>query len=289
MIQFLFDSLSLGSLYALIALGIALIFGIMRLINFAFGEIIMVAAYGMLLLSGLPLPAFFLGTVVLAAAFAVATEWIAFRPLRNADPATLLVTSFAVSYLVQHLAVIFSSAEAKAVVTPPSWSASVEILGATVGKIEIATTLAAVLLMAGLTAVLRFTDIGLHMRAAAEDFRMARVLGVRAQRVITVAFAISGVLAGVGAFLYIAKVGTFTPHVGLPLLLPGVVASVLGGLRSLLGAVLGGYLLGMLTVALQVVLPAGLAPFRDALLFSLVIVILLFRPDGMLGGLKERV
>lgn len=289
MIQFAFDSLSLGSFYALMAIGITLIFGIMRLINFAYGEIIMVAAYAMLFLDHLPLPVFFAGTIAAAALFAVVTEWVAFRPLRQADPATLMVTSFAVSFLVQHLAVIFSSAEAKAVVTPSGWQKPLWLAGAVVGRIEVAMTVAAVLLLAGLAALLRFTDLGIQMRAAAEDFRMARMLGVRGQRVISAAFAISGLLAGVGTFLYIAKVGNFTPYVGLPLLLAGVVSSVIGGLGSLLGAVVGGYLLGILTVVLQIVLPAGLAPFRDAFLFSLVIVLLLFRPEGLFGGLRERV
>jgi branched-chain amino acid transport system permease protein len=282
-LQHIIDAISLGSLFALLALGITLVFGIMRLINFAHGEIIMAAAYAMYLFNALPIPLLVIITVLAAVLFALLTERLAFRPLRMADPATLMVTSFAVSFVAQNLATIFSGARAKAVVIPQDWLGSWQILGASVGKLDVVITLTTMILLVGLGALLRYTDLGLQMRAAAEDFRMARLLGVRAQRMIPAGFAISGMLAGVAGFLYLAKVGTFTPLVGLPLLLAAVVSAVVGGLGSLIGAVIGGYLLGAFIVVLQIVLPADLLPFRQALVFSLVLLLLLIKPRGLVA------
>jgi branched-chain amino acid transport system permease protein len=282
-IQHVIDAVSLGSLFALLALGIAVVFGIMRLINFAHGEIIMAAAYAMYLFNALPIPLLVIVTVLAAVLFALLTERLAFRPLRMADPATLMVTSFAVSFIAQNLAIILSGARAKAVVVPQDWLGSWQVLGAYVGKLDFVITLTTIALLIGLAVLLRYTDIGLQMRAAAEDFRMARLLGVRAQRMIPTGFIVSGVLAGIAGFLYIAKVGTFTPLVGLPLLLAAVVSAVVGGLGSLVGAVIGGYVLGVFIVVLQIVLPANLLPYRQALVFTLVLLLLLIRPRGLMS------
>ena len=289
MLQILFDAVALGSLFALVALGIALIFGIMGLINFAHGEIIMVAAYVMLAAHSLPLPLFIFVTVAAAALFAIATERIAFRPLRGADPVTLLVTSFAISYLVQNIALLGVSARAKAVSIPLSWLNTWDFAGARIDYLDAAVIIACLVLLGGLGALLKFTNLGIQMRAAAEDFRMARLLGVHANRVIPTAFAISGVLAGVAGFLYISKAGSFNPYVGLPLLLPAVVAAVIGGLGSLVGAIVGGYILGFATVFLQVLLPDNLVQFRDVFVFLLVIVVFQIRPEGLFTVYRERV
>jgi branched-chain amino acid transport system permease protein len=139
-------------------------------------------------------------------------------------------------------------------------------------------------LLAGLWLFLTRSSIGVQMRAAAEDFSMAQLLGVRANRVIAVAFALSGVLAGTVALLFVAQVGVVSPTIGLAPALVGFVATVLGGMRSLVGATLGGFLLGILTIAAQQLLPGDLSSFRDAFVFGTVILVLLVRPQGLLGG-----
>ena len=282
-LQALVDALSIGSTYALVALGVALLFGIMRLINFAYGEYFMVAAYAMLVFSKTSLVLSFLFVVSVVVAFSLLTERVAFRPLRGADPSTLMITSFAVSYLVQKIAVMLTSGEARTVNLPELWLTPIAVFGVEIGRLEIWITVSAVLLMITLQIVLNRTDLGIQMRAAAEDFRMARLLGVAADKVIMSAFAIGGVLAAIGGILYVAKLGSFTPAIGAPILLAGIIATVIGGLGSLKGAVVGAYLLGSTQVLLQIALPANFVGFRDAFVFAFVILLLLLRPTGIFG------
>lgn len=289
LIQGVVDALSIGSTYALVALGVALIFGIMRLINFAYGEYFMIAAYAMLAFDKWSLALSFLFVIVVVVSFSLLTERIAFRPLRNADPSTLMITSFAVSYLVQKAAIVATLGEARTVQVPEAWLQPIQIGSVSVGKLEIIITLTALVMMTGLNLLLTRTALGIQMRAAALDFRMARLLGVAADRVIMSAFAIAGLLAAIGGFLYVSKLGSFTPAIGLPILLAGIVSTVVGGLGSLKGAVIGAYLLGATQVLLQIALPSGMVAFRDALVFALVICLLLVRPTGLLGTYVQRV
>lgn len=289
LIQGLVDALSIGSTYALVALGVALIFGIMRLINFAYGEYFMIGAYAMLAFDQYSLAISFLFVIAVVVTFSLLTERIAFRPLRNADPSTLMITSFAVSYLVQKIAIVATRGEARTVQVPENWLSPIHIGSISVGKLEIIITLVAMAMMGALNLLLNRTALGIQMRAAAQDFRMARLLGVAADRVIMSAFAIAGVLAAIGGFLYVAKLGSFTPAIGLPILLAGIVSTVIGGLGSLKGAVIGGYLLGAIQVLLQIALPSELVAFRDALVFILVIGLLLIKPTGLFGTYVQRV
>ncbi len=283
LLQDIVDALSLGSIYALVALGIALIFGIMRLINFAHGELIMIAGYTMLLLNGAPWPLVILAAIAAGVIAALLMERVAFRPIRGASPATLMITSFAVSFLLQNVAILVFTSRTRAVDVSISISESTDILGLRVAWIDMVTSAVSILLLVALALFLKRHPAGRQMRAAAEHFTMARLLGIRANRVIALAFGISGALAAVAALLLIAKSGTVSPTIGQPLLLVGVVATVVGGMGSLPGAVLGGYLLGALTVTLQTTLPTELTPYRDAFLFSVVIAILVLKPGGILG------
>ncbi len=284
-IQNAVDALSLGSLFALIALGIALIFGIMRLINFAHGELILVGGYTMYLLADdVPWAVVLVATVAVSALFALAMERIAFRPVRGADPATLLVTSFAVSFLLQNLTILAVNPQPKAVDVSSSLLDQVSIGSVQVSRLDIVTTITTLVLLAALAVFLKRSSIGLHMRAAAEDFRMARLLGVRANAVIAAAFAVSGLLAGVVAVFWVGRTGSVSPEIGLAPLLAGVVGAVIGGMGNLVGAVLGGYVLGILTVVLDAALPEDLRVYRDAFVFTGVLLILLVRPQGILPG-----
>lgn len=285
-LQFLVNALSLGSLYALMALGMAIVFGILRLVNLAYGELIMVAGYTLFLLNDSPLPwlASALFAVVMAALASILTERIAFRPVRTNSLNAMLITSFAVSTLLQNAALLLVSPRTRAVNVPALLTQSVEIAGLRVSMANVLTIVVSIGLLVGLSLVLRRTTLGIALRAAADDFPMARMLGVRADRVIATAFAISGVLAGVVGLFWVARIGSVIPTIGAGPLLIALIATVIGGMQGLSGAIVGGYLLGALTVGMQLVLPQGLLDYRDAFTFGIVILVLLVRPQGLIAG-----
>jgi branched-chain amino acid transport system permease protein len=290
-VQTLVDASSVGGLYALTALGIGLIFGVMRLINFAHGELIMVAGYTLLLFFGQPVAVAMIAAFIAAVALALATERVAFRPLRNADPATLLISSFAVSFFLQKTLILFVGSRPKGIDFLPVLSRQIDLFGVRLQSLQIVTIIVSAVLLGGLTWFLQATRLGLQMRAAAEDFRMARVLGVRANRVIAVAFAMSGILAAAVSCLVVAQTGIVQPRMGLQLVIIAFVGTVIGGLGSLTGAALGGFLVGAGTILLQALLPPDLRVFREAFVFIAVTLVLLFRPQGLFParGLKERI
>jgi branched-chain amino acid transport system permease protein len=282
--QALVDGFALGSLYALLALSVALVFGLLSLANFAHGELLMVGGYTLYLLDGVALSIAVVVVVVVVVITAVLMERVAFRPLRDADPTTLLISAFAVAYLLQSVAVYSFGARPKSIDVASFASGSIDFLGLHLGVLDLVNIAAAALLLGGLAAFLRWSPVGTQMRAAAEDFRMARLLGVRANRVISIAFAISGLFAAVTVILLVAQSGTLTPSMGLAPVLVAFVATVIGGMGRLGGSAIGGFLLGIVTVLLQTYLPEGLAPFRDAFVFTAVIAVLLVRPQGLFGS-----
>ena len=281
-LQHVIDAVTYGSQFALYALGIALIFGIMGLINFAHGELIMVGAYTIVLLGHPPWPVVVIATVGIAIVFALAMERVAFRPLRGANPATMLIASFAVSYGLQNLAILIEGSAPKGVHVSTWLSESFDVGSLSVPKLDPVTVGVTIVLLAALGLFLQRTRTGVQMRAAAEDFRMARILGVRANTVIATAFGISGLLAGIGAYLLVAQTGEVSPDLGSNPVLYAFVATVLGGMGSLRGAVLGGYVFGAIFVALQSYLPLELRSYRDAFAFAAVIAMLLIRPQGLI-------
>ncbi len=288
-LQYVVDAINLASYDALIALGIAVVFGIMRLVNFAHGEIIMVGAYAMAYMLKLPFPVVVLATIAVGAAVALSMERVAFRPVRNATPTTLLVTSFALSFLIQNIVISTIGDFPKTPVLPQFLGSSFTVGNLLIQTVQVITVVTTIVLVALLVLFFTRTATGREMRAAAEDFRMARLLGVPANRVIAVAFGISGALAGVVSVLLLAQTDLLTPTMGVGPVLVGFVATVIGGLGSLVGAALGGFLLGFITVAFQAWLPLSLRPFRDAFVFGLVILILVFRPQGIMGQTRTRV
>jgi branched-chain amino acid transport system permease protein len=290
-IQTLVDAVSLGSLYALTALGIGLIFGVMRLINFAHGELVTISAYALLALAGFPVPVMLFGAIAVAIVLALLTERAAFRPLRGADPTTLLISSFAVSFFLQKLLILIVGSRLKGIDFLPALGRQAVVFGVRVQILQIVTILVGLILLVGLTWFLRASKLGLQMRAAAEDFRMARALGVRANRVIAMAFALSGIMAAAVSCLIVAQTGVVQPRMGVQLVIIAFVGTVIGGLGSLPGAALGGFLVGAGSILLQALLPPDLRAFREAFVFIAVILVLLFRPQGLMParGLKERI
>lgn len=282
LLQSAVDALALGSLYALFALGIALIFGILGLINFAHSELVMAGAYALVLLSDVSVPIKIAAAVLVVVALAVVMERVAFRPVRGADAATMLITSFAVSYLLQNLAILIFGAEPRSGVVAAGLSDTVRVGDVQFSVLSIVTIVGTAVLLTALGLFLTRTPLGLQMRAAAEDFRTARLLGVRTNRVIAAAFVGSGLLAAVAAVILTAQTGLVTSAIGVNVVLLAFVATILGGLGTLGGAVLGGLLLGITSVVLQVVLPLELRPFRDAFLFVAVFAVLVLRPQGLI-------
>lgn len=285
-LQFLIDVLSLGGAYALMALGLVIVYGILRLVNFAYGELIMVAGYSMFLLGGSALPWLVMAAVavVMAMLAGIATDYVAFRPVRAKSVTAVLITSFAFSTLLQNAALLFISPRPRPVPLPEFFSQTVTIGGAITPMRNLITIGAAVVLLALFALLMRRTVLGIAMRAAATNFTMARMLGVPANLIISSAFAISGFLAGVVGLLWIGRIGTVVPGIGLEPLLVAFIATVIGGMRSLPGAVIGGFLLALIDTGLNYTLPQDLLKFRDAFTFSLVILILLWRPDGLMKG-----
>jgi branched-chain amino acid transport system permease protein len=301
-LQVLVDAASLGSLYALLALAIGLVFGIMRLVNFAQGDYITLGAYALILPSGdavatmligtWPWPAMVLALGAVCVAAALATERLVFRPLRQADSETLLIASFAVSFLIQNVVLVVYGGRPKSASVLDGLTESVSLFGdLRVAGIELVTIAVTAILLVGLVLFLRYTSLGVQMRAVAEDYRMARLLGVRGNRIIALAFAISGLIAGIVSVLIVAKTGVLDYRMGVLLIVYAFFATVVGGMGSLLGASLGGFVIGSLSVFLQAYLPVDLRPFRDAFLFSIVIAILLVRPQGLVvpRSARERV
>ncbi|WP_214370958.1 branched-chain amino acid ABC transporter permease [Pseudonocardia sp. H11422] len=283
LVQYSIDALNLGCLYALYALGVAMVFGILRLVNFAHSSLIMIGGYTLVLTAGLPLPLRVALTVAACVAAAVLLELVAFRAVRGANPATLLVTSFAVTIAMSSLAeAVFGTLPASADVHP-ALRESFSFGTVYVPTLNIATVVVTALLVGVLSLFLTRTTVGLQMRAAAADLTTARLMGVRTNRVISVAFAISGVLAAAAALFLLAASGSVTPGFGVDAVLFGLIAAVVGGLSSLRGAAIGGLVLGVAGQLLQSFLPLEVKPFRDAILFAAVAALLVLRPQGLVA------
>jgi branched-chain amino acid transport system permease protein len=213
---------------------------------------------------------------------ALLTDALIFRPLRRASSPTLMIASFAVSYIIQNGILMIYGSRPKAVNLWSELNTQILVGGLRLPLLQIVTIVVTLVLMLALTLFLKRTRVGMQMRAAAEDFRMAQYLGVRANVVIGLAFAISGMLAAVVSFLYLTQSGSLSHVMGVPLALYAFVAVVIGGMGSLVGSVAGGFLVGIIVTFLQAYLPPDLRGFRDAFAFAVVILMLLLRPAGLI-------
>ena len=285
-VQEVVNGLSRGGEYALLGLGLAVVFSVMGLVNFAHGELITITGYTMLAMYSLDAPFGFMlpAGLVAATLAAVAMERIAFRPVRHAPPTTGLLTAFGLSIVIQSAFLVFVSARPRAVPTPEWLSGTVSLGSIQVPTLQVLEAFVTVLAIVGLGALLTRTTVGIAMRAAATDFNTVRLMGVRANRVIASAFAISGFLAGLVGVFIIARRGAVDPFMGFLPVLKAFVAAVLGGFGSLPGAVVGGFVLGALEVGFEATLPDSIAGFRDAFVFAAVGAILVIRPQGLFRG-----
>ncbi len=283
-VQQTINAISLGGTYALLALGLAIVFSIMNMINFAHGELMTITGYTLMYcgLAGLPFLIAAPIAVIVAIMAALLMERIAFRPVRKASPATTLVTSFAVAIILQTLFQNLISTRSQAVVLPDFLAQSISLGGLTIGINQIFSIVLTLVILVLLNWFLRKTILGMAMRAAAEDFSVARLMGVRANAVIAGAFAISGALAGAAGLLWVAQRASVDPLMGFVPVLKAFIAAILGGLGSLTGAVAGGFALGFIEIYLTAFLPDHIQPFKEALALGIVILLLLWRPNGLI-------
>ena len=288
------DAIGLGAVFALMAVGIGLVFGVMRLVNFAYGQLIMAGAFALAFASerdwpvGVGIGLCF--AVVLA--LSLAMERVVFRPLRGQSAAVMLIATFAVAFLLQSIALLWFGPLGKTATSLVELNRPVEVAGVDIRKITIVAIVTAAVCLTLLVVLLNRTSIGLHMRAAAIDAQTARLLGVRANLVSTVSVLIAGALAAVVAVMLTVQFPTVTPTFALQetiLVLAGV---VVGGMTRLLSATLGGFLIGYASGLLGEALPSSQSQYLPSFLFGLVILVLLIRPDGLFTrsrGLVERV
>jgi branched-chain amino acid transport system permease protein len=280
--QYIWDAITFGSLFAVMALGLALLFSVMGLMNFAYGELIMAGGFTMYYTRDYGWVPMIVITVVIVTILSVLMELIAFRPLRNASPITLLISSFAVSYGLQQLGWMTVGKGPQKGVEPFPWlTVQMDVGGVLISRLAIVTICVALILLVGMTLMLRRTTLGMQLRASTEDFRMAQLVGVRANRVISAAFAITGLLASAVALLYVLRGGAIDPEIGRYPLLVAFVGGVIGGLGSLPGAAVGGFVLGAIINVLQASLPTKLASHTQMFAFLVVIAILVLRPGGL--------
>lgn len=286
--QYAVDAIGYGSLYAMMALGLALIFSVMGLMNFAYGELIMAGGYTIYLMRHDSFVFIAIVTILVVTIISVLMERVAFRPLRDASPITLLVASFGVSIGMQQIAYMTVGPIPKGIPPFHFFSHTFNIGGVSISNLEIATLVTTIVLLTGVTLLVNRTMLGIQLRASTEDFDMARLTGVKANRVIISAFAITGVLAGFVALLYVSRQGTVTPTMGVAPLLVAFVGGVIGGLGNIWGATLGGFLLGAAVTVLQASLPVHLSSYTQLFAFSAVILILVLRPNGLFARRAAR-
>ena len=292
MLQTAINAVALGSIYALMAVGIGLVFGVLRLVNFAYGQLIMAGAYSLAVTSerGWPEWATLLTCFAVVIALSLLMEVAVFRPLRDAPPSTMLVATFAVAFLLQAIALMKFGSLGKVATIFPGLFDPVASSGrfATVRWVTIAAIACGVVAVVGLTVLLERTTIGLHMRAAAADFRTARLLGVNANRVITLAVVLSGVLAAAVSVILVVQTPLVVPSFALRDTIIVLVGVVVGGLDRLWTATLGGFSIGVATSVFTDRLPTDATVYVDSLVFGLVIAVLLLRPGGLFAPRSAR-
>ena len=285
LVQNLIDGLGRGSVYALLALGIALIFGVMHLVNFAHGELITVSAYvAYWALVSWSTNWWVAALLVIVGSMltSVLIEFVAFRWVRGGSEFTLLLTSFGVHFVVQAVFVMYVGANVKNF-PRPGWIAKVwSIGGINIDVVEVLTIGVTLVTLALTMLLIQRTMFGVALRAAAEDFDAARLMGVRSNRVIRWAFLLAGFLAGVAAVSLLMRSGQARPTTGLTPMLKGVLAAIIGGLGSLQGAVIGGFALGLAEVVLRSYLPDSVAGITDGVVFLLIALLFIFRPQGFM-------
>jgi branched-chain amino acid transport system permease protein len=285
--QTLADAVGLGAVYALMAVGIGLVFGVLRLVNFAYGQLIMAGAYTLAFTTHWPVVWSIVACFVVVVALSLVMDRALFRPLRGASPAVMLVATFAVAFMLQAIAQLVdirdnTIGEIATSIAPLNRPTT--LLGVEVRKITIVAVIVTAVVLALLALLLMRTTIGLHMRAAATDFRTARLLGVRANRVIAFAVLLSGLLAAIVSVMLTVQFPFVTPDFALRDTIVVLVGVVVGGIDRLWTATLGGFAIGFTTGVINGALPTEQTVYLPSAVFGLVILVLLLRPAGLFAG-----
>jgi branched-chain amino acid transport system permease protein len=284
-LQNLANSITLGSLYALIAIGYTMVYGILRLINFAHADLLMVAAYivfyGMLIFT-LPWWAAFAIAIALTTLLGISIEKVAYRPLRNAPRISVLISAIGVSFLLENLGIVAIGARPKPFPRPEQLVWNIQAGNISFLSLTIIIPIVTMVLLIAVTYMVKRTKIGIAMRAVSRDFEASSLMAVDVNKIITVTFAVGSALAAVGGIMWSLQYPQVDPLMGV---FPGLkcfIAAVMGGIGSIPGAMLGGFVLGFCEVMLVGFLPE-VSGYRDAFAFVILILILLFRPGGILG------
>jgi branched-chain amino acid transport system permease protein len=277
------DGVALGSIYALMAVGIGLVFGVLRLVNFAYGQLVMAGAFSLALASewGWPVWAGIVLCFAVVIALSALMDRLVFRPLRTQSPAVMLVATFAVAFLLQSIALLWFGSLGRIASSLASLNRPVTISGVDIRKITIVAVVVVAICLVALFLLLERTTIGLQMRASSLDFETARLLGVRANRVIAVAVLISGALAAVVAVMLTVQSPLVTPNFALSDTIVVLAGVVLGGLNRPIPATLGGFSIGFASGFLGGALPSNQSQYLPTFLFVAVILVLLLRPRGL--------
>jgi len=280
-LPYLLGGISVGGQYALIAIGYTMVYGILRLINFAHGDIFTAAGFFMVYATAsLPLYLSIPLVILLTIFMGVLVERAAYKPLRSAPRMSVMISAIGVSYLLQNVMWYITGGLAKRYPVIPWISDSVTVLGYTTKRVTIITPFLTVILVIALVILIKKTKIGMAMRAASRDFETAQLMGIKIDNVISFTFVVGSALAAVGSMLYFSNYATVTPVVGAMPGLKAFVAAVFGGIGSIPGAVLGGFIIGISETLIK---GAGLTTFSDAVTFALLIIILVVKPTGLFG------
>ena len=280
-LPYLLSGISVGGQYALIAVGYTMVYGILRLINFAHGDIFTAAGFFMVYIStALPVQIAIPLVVALTVLLGFTVERVAYKPLRSAPRMSVMISAIGVSYLLQNLMWYVTGGLAKQYPTIPWISSSVTIGTATTKVVTLVTPVLTILLVIALVTIIQKTKIGMAMRAVSKDFETAQLMGIKINSVISTTFIIGSLLAAVGSVLYFSNYTSVTPTVGAMPGLKAFVAAVFGGIGSIPGAVIGAFIIG---ICENIIKALGYTTFSDAFTFALLIVILLFKPTGLFG------
>lgn len=280
-LPYILAGISVGGQYALIAIGYTMVYGILRLINFAHGDIFMVAGFLMVYLSAtMPLYISIPLVVILTVILGFTVERVAYKPLRSAPRMSIMISAIGVSYLLQNCAWYITSGLAKQYPTIPWISDPISIGSATTKVVTIITPFLTLVLVISLVLMIKYTKIGMAMRAVSKDFETSQLMGIKINSVISATFIIGSLLAAVGSLLYFTNYTTVTPISGAMPGLKAFIAAVFGGIGSIPGAVVGAFIIG---ICENIIKGLGWTTFSDAFTFALLIVILVAKPTGLFG------
>jgi branched-chain amino acid transport system permease protein len=283
--QQLINGISLGSLYGLVAIGYTMVYGILRLINFAHGDLLMFAAYTAIYsiaVFSLPWYIGFPVAVLSTGLMGIILDRVAYKPLRNAPRISLLISAIGASFLLENVALVLIGGVPRGFPRPDVFDKVITIFGVRIQVLTIYTPFVTFLLLMGLLYIVHRTKVGKAMRAASKDFETTQLMGINLDRIISITFLLGSTLAAAGGIMWAMKYPQVNPFMGVFPGLKAFIAAVLGGIGNIMGAVIGGFLLGLSEILIVALVPE-MSQYRDAFAFVILILVLLFRPTGIMG------